>query len=97
MAKVCGITQSQHTNHPSHLSTHSTLGVISSALCYHYQLTFLALVIHYPEELADEPWNDEDDEYYSSPPPPIPFLVDIEIKAKLTQLNEDVKLWLRKA
>ncbi len=91
------LTQVQHTHHPSHpMITPSTLEVISPVLCYHYKLTFLALVIHYPEELADEPWNDDDDDYDSSPPPPIPFLIDIEIKAKVAQSNEDVKLWLSK-
>lgn len=60
----------------------------------HYcQLKFLALVINYPKELDDEPWNDSDADWYSSPPPPISFLVDIEVEAKIAQSNEDVKLW----
>lgn len=74
----------------------STLEVISPVLCYHCQLTFLDLVIYYPEELAGEPWNDSDDNLSSSPPPPIRFLVDMEMKAKVAQSNEDVKLWLSK-
>ena len=52
------------TIHP--MITPSTLEVIFSVLCYHYQLTFLVLVIHYLEELAYEPWNDDDDNYGSS-------------------------------
>ncbi len=42
--------------------------------------------------MVDESGNDKDDDWYSSPPPPIPFLVDIETKAKLVQSNEAVEL-----
>lgn len=90
------LTLSQHTHHPSHPITLSTMEVISQFLGYHYQLTFMALVIHYSKELADKPWTDKDDDWYSSSPPPIPFLVDIEIKAKLAQSNEDFRLWISK-
>lgn len=54
------------------------------------------MVIYYPEEMGDESWNEEDDDWYNSPPPPIPFLVEIETKAKLAQSNEAVELWLGK-
>lgn len=69
--------------------------VISPVLCYHCQLTFLALVIYCLYKMAYEPWNKFDDNRSSSPPPPIPFL-EMEVKAKIAQSNEDVGLWLSK-
>lgn len=55
----------------------------------------LVLIINVPPEWADEPWDDDDHDYYSAPPP-IPWLIDIENKAKIAQSNEAVKLWLNK-
>ena len=46
--------------------------------------------------MNDEPWPDSDDNWSSSPPPPIPFLVEMEVEAKIAQSNKDVELWLSK-
>lgn len=46
--------------------------------------------------MAYEPWSDSEDNRSSSPPPPIPFLVEMEVEAKIAQSKEDVELWLRK-
>lgn len=47
-------------------------------------------------EFGDEPWDDDDTDYGNGPPPPIPGLVEMEIKARVDESNEDVKLWLSK-
>lgn len=94
---IWDLTQAQHPHRLSRsmISPH-TLVVIPPVLCYHCQLTFLALFIHCPKELADEPWSDSDDNRSSSPPPPIPFLVEMEAEAKVRRSNEAVELWLGK-
>lgn len=83
---------------PPHFAmiTPSSLEVLFPALCYHYQLIFLDLVIPFSKELNDQPSNDSDDESSSSSAPPIPLLIAMEREARVAQSNEDIKLWLSK-
>lgn len=66
---------------PSHRPVITPM-LLSPVLFYHCQLTSLALVIRYPKELDDQPWNEYYDDWYSSPPPPTPLPFAIEMEAK---------------